>query len=231
MPTITRSDRHGCVRRRDARWRVDSRCSCSVDGLRHGTRRHPVGVRYRCTPGRHRYSEDEANLCGVLAAVVDCQTLTRDSPKSSILLHRIVGACLCGWTRRAPTRRVHHHRPGEGRPPALAGWRLLGVTFAWHQRLSRWSGIVGLMAVLAGLKSGRAFGSFAIRLAVRQELCHSLEMFRPHEARSCRATCVSPLLAHWATSHEPLVGSWRCPSRLGPHPGARIRSRRPMNPW
>ena len=29
----------------------------------------------------------------------------------------------------------------------------------------------------------------------------------PHEARSCRVTCVLPLPAHWATSHEPLAGS------------------------
>src|SRR6185295_3492017 len=45
------------------------------------------------------------------------------------------------------------------------------------------------------------------------EVCHSLEMSRPHEARSCRVTCVLPLPAHWATSHEPLAGSRRCPSR------------------
>src|SRR5713226_7155138 len=51
-------------------------------------------------------------------------------------------------------------------------------------------------------------------------------MSRPREARSCRVTCVLPRPAHWATSHEPLVGSRRCPSRPGPHPGARTRSRR-----
>ena len=47
-------------------WRVDHRQSCSVDGLRQGTSRRPVGVRYRCTSGRHRYSEDEAHVmrCG-----------------------------------------------------------------------------------------------------------------------------------------------------------------------
>src|SRR5882762_3437340 len=73
----------------------------------------------------------------------------------------------------------------------------------------------------ASLKNGRPFGSFAIRPAVSQEVCHSLEMARPHEARSCRVTCVLPLPAHWATSHEPLAGSQRCPSRPEPHPGAR----------
>src|ERR1700688_4106992 len=51
-------------------------------------------------------------------------------------------------------------------------------------------------------------------------------MSRLHEARSCRATCVLPFPAHWATSHELLAGSRRCPSRPGPHPGARTRSRR-----
>src|SRR5215470_14570082 len=49
---------------------------------------------------------------------------------------------------------------------------------------------------------------------------------RPHEARSCRVTCVLHLPAHWATSHEPLAGSRRCPSRPRPHPGAHTRSRR-----
>src|SRR6266404_3752951 len=92
--------------------------------------------------------------------------------------------------------------------------------------LSRWSGIVGLMAVLASLKNGGSFGSFAIRPAVSQEVCHSLEISRPHEARSCRVTCVLPFPAHWAASHEPLAGSRRCPSRPGLHLGVRTRSQR-----
>src|ERR1700694_1576196 len=58
------------------------------------------------------------------------------------------------------------------------------------------------------------------------QLPYLVAMSRPHEARSCRATCVLPLPAHWATSHEPLAGYRRCPSRPGPHPGARTRSRR-----
>src|SRR5438270_13830681 len=77
-------------------------------------------------------------------------------------------------------------------------------------------------------KNGGSLGSFAIRPAVSQEVCHSMESSRPHEARSCRVTCVLPLPAHWATSHEPLAGFRRCPSRPGPHPGARTRSRRPV---
>src|ERR1700680_2464426 len=58
------------------------------------------------------------------------------------------------------------------------------------------------------------------------QLPYQVAMSRPHEARSCRATCVLPLPADWATSHEPLAGYRRCPSRPGPHPGVRIRSRR-----
>src|ERR1700676_476530 len=59
------------------------------------------------------------------------------------------------------------------------------------------------------------------------QLPYLVAMSRPHEARSCRATCVLPLPAHWATSHEPLAGSRRCPSMPGPHPGTRTPSRRP----
>ena len=32
---------------------------------------------------------------------------------------------------------------------------------------------------------------------------------RPHEARSCRVTCVLPLPAHWATSHFRLINNRR----------------------
>src|ERR1700687_5232057 len=51
-------------------------------------------------------------------------------------------------------------------------------------------------------------------------------MPRPPEARSCLVTFVLPLPVRWATSHEPLAGSRRCPSRPGLHLGARTRSRR-----
>src|SRR6476660_1790523 len=82
------------------------------------------------------------------------------------------------------------------------------------------------MAVLASLKNGGSFGSFAIRPAVCQEVCRALEMSRPHEARSCRVSFVLALPAHWATSHEPLAVSQRCPSRPGLHLGVRTRSQR-----
>src|SRR5207245_6660885 len=49
---------------------------------------------------------------------------------------------------------------------------------------------------------------------------------RPHEARSCRVSFVLALPAHWATSHEPLAVSQRCPSRPGLHLGVRTRSQR-----
>src|SRR5258708_14042177 len=45
----------------------------------------------------------------------------------------------------------------------------------------------------------------------------SLEVSRPHEARSCRVIWVSPLPARRPTSHEPLAGSRRSPSILPPH--------------
>src|SRR5256884_4839027 len=71
-----------------------------------------------------------------------------------------------------------------------------------------------------------SFGSFAIRPAMSQDVCHSWEMSRTHEARSCRVTCVLPLPAHWTTAHEPLAVSRRCPSRPGLHLGVRTRSQR-----
>src|SRR6202040_2505278 len=49
---------------------------------------------------------------------------------------------------------------------------------------------------------------------------------RPHEARSCRVSFVLALPAHWATSHEPLAVSQRCPSRPGLHLGVRTRPQR-----
>src|SRR5260370_3812990 len=51
-------------------------------------------------------------------------------------------------------------------------------------------------------------------------------MSKLHAARSCRVTCVLPLPAQLATSHELVAGSRRGPSRPGPHPGARRRLRR-----
>ena len=45
----------------------------------------------------------------------------------------------------------------------------------------------------------------------------TLEMFRPHEARSFRVTCVVSFPAHWAASREPLGVSRRCLSRPEPH--------------
>src|SRR5580704_3639464 len=68
--------------------------------------------------------------------------------------------------------------------------------------------------------------AFAIRPAMTQDVCHSWEMSRTHEARSCRVTCVLPLRAHWTTAHEPLAVSRRCPSRPGLHLGVRTRSQR-----
>ena len=67
-PTITRIGfATGTYKDEMQKWMAcDNRWSCSVDGLRQGTRRRPVGVRYRCTPGRHRYSEDEANVMQIL---------------------------------------------------------------------------------------------------------------------------------------------------------------------
>src|SRR5439155_14426282 len=72
------------------------------------------------------------------------------------------------------------------------------VTSSANNRLSA-------LKLRVSLKNRGPFGLFAIRPAVSQEVCHSLEMSRPHEARSCRVTCVLRLPAHWATSHEPLA--------------------------
>jgi len=115
--------------------------------------------------------------------------------------------------------RGRHQRRGQ--TYHLCEFHVFGI----ESQFIRSSRIYFAMAVLAGLKNGRSFGSFAIRPAISQEICHSLEMSRPHEAQFCRAACVLPLPAHWATSHEPLAGSRRCPSRPEPHPGARTRSR------
>src|SRR5258707_14746020 len=62
------------------------------------------------------------------------------------------------------------------------------------------------------------------RLSLLSMPCSSpLKSSKLHAARSCRVTCVLPLPAHWATSHELVAGSQRCPSRPAPDPGARRR--------
>src|SRR5258706_6185725 len=45
-----------------------------------------------------------------------------------------------------------------------------------------------------------------IRRPPRSTLFPYTTLFRSHGARSCRATCVLPLPAPWAKSHEPLAG-------------------------
>jgi len=63
-----------------------------------------------------------------------------------------------------------------------------------------------------------------------------LELSRPHEARSCRVTCVLPLPAHWAITHEP----WQVPGDVLPRlsrilervHGRDVRScLRPLQAW
>src|ERR1700686_1202658 len=111
-------------------------------------------------------------------------------------------------------------RPARAVPQYTRAGRLGSTATHWVDRPPRCSSTVQVEARRAINRAARVTTTMP---TMTQSPPYSA---RPLEALSCRVCFDLALPAHWATSHEPLVVSRRCPSRLGLHLGVRTRSQR-----